>query len=95
MKKIFILICSIILFTGCFVDNGEFIVVDKQIQDPISVFETSDDKPEGYTRTISRLYILTIRDSNSGENESIVVSKEVFFKYNLGSKFDTKDLSKE
>ena len=94
MKKILILICSIILFTGCFTDN-DFIVVDKQIQDPVSVFETSDDKPEGYTRTIPRLYILTIRDSNSGENESIVVSKEVFFKYNLGSKFDTKDLSKE
>lgn len=33
MKKIFILICSIILFTGCFTDSDEFIVVDKQIQD--------------------------------------------------------------
>ena len=93
LKRVFIIIVSIFLLSGCFKDN--LVVVDKQIQDPIRVFETDEKHPHGYIKEIPRLYILTIRDLDLEENESIVVPKKVFFKYNLGAEFDIKDLKKE
>lgn len=93
LKKIFIIVVSIFLLSGCFKDN--LVVVDKQIQDPIKVFETDDKHPQGYIKEIPRLYILTIRDLDLEENTTIVVPKKVFFKYNLGAEFDMNDLKKE
>lgn len=93
LKKIFIIIISIFLLSGCFKDN--LVVVDKQIQDPIRVFETDEKHPQGYIKEIPRLYILTIRDLDQEENTTIVVPKKVFFKYNLGAEFDMNDLKKE
>ena len=93
LKKIFIICVSIFLLSGCFDDN--LVVVDKQIQDPIRVFETDDKHPQGYIKEIPRLYILTIRDLDLEENTSVVVPKKIFFKYNLGSNFDIEDLKKE
>lgn len=94
MKKIFILICSMILFTGCFTDSDEFIVVDKQMQDPISIFETSDEKPEGYTRTIPRLYIITVKNLSTEERESFVIDKTEYFKLELGSDVSSDQVDK-
>lgn len=93
LKKIFIIVVSIFLLSGCFKDN--LVVVDKQIQDPIKVFETDEKHPQGYIKEIPRLYILTIRDLDQEENTTIVVPKKVFFKYNLGAEFDMNDLKKE
>ena len=93
LKKIFIIIISIFLLSGCFKDN--LVVVDKQIQDPIRVFETDEKHPQGYIKEIPRLYILTIRDLDQEENTTVVVPKKVFFKYNLGAEFDMNDLKKE
>jgi len=93
LKKMFIVLLSVFLLSGCFKDN--LVVVDKQIQDPIRVFETDDKHPQGYIKEIPRLYILTIRDLDLEENTSVVVPKKVFFKYNLGSEFDIEDLKKE
>lgn len=93
LKKIFIIVVSIFLLSGCFKDN--LVVVDKQIQDPIRVFETDDKHPQGYIKEIPRLYVLTIRDLDLEENTTIVVPKKVFFKYNLGAEFDMNDLKKE
>lgn len=93
LKKMFIIIISIFLLSGCFKDN--LVVVDKQIQDPIKVFETDEKHPQGYIKEIPRLYILTIRDLDLEENTTIVVPKKVFFKYNLGAEFDMNDLKKE
>lgn len=93
LKRMFIILISIFLLSGCFKDN--LVVVDKQIQDPIRVFEIDDKHPQGYIKEIPRLYILTIRDLDLEENTSVVVPKEVFFKYNLGSNFDIEDLKKE
>lgn len=93
LKRMFIVLISIFLLSGCFKDN--LVVVDKQIQDPIRVFETDDKHPQGYIKEIPRLYILTIRDLDLEENTSVVVPKKIFFKYNLGAEFDIKDLKKE
>ena len=93
LKKIFIIVVSVFILSGCFKDN--LVVVDKQIQDPIRVFETDDKHPQGYIKEIPRLYILTIRDLDQEENTTIVVPKKVFFKYNLGAEFDMNDLKKE
>lgn len=93
LKKMLVIVVSIFLLSGCFKDN--LVVVDKQIQDPIRVFETDDKHPQGYIKEIPRLYILTIRDLDLEENTTVVVPKKVFFKYNLGSEFDIKDLKKE
>lgn len=93
LKKIFIIVVSIFLLSGCFKDN--LVVVDKQIQDPIKVFETDEKHPQGYIKEIPRLYILTVRDLDQEENTTIVVPKKVFFKYNLGAEFDMNDLKKE
>lgn len=94
MRKILIILVSI-LFVGCFSFSDDYIVVDRQIQDPISVFETDKEHPNGYIKTIPRLYILTIKNKNTEESHAVVVEKKIYFKYDLGSEIDPEDIKKE
>ena len=95
MRKILIILVSVLLFIGCFDISDNYIVTDKQIQDPISVFETDKEHPNGYIKTIPRLYILTVKNKNTEETHAIVVEKKIYFKYDLGSEIDPEDIKKE
>lgn len=94
MRKILIILVSI-LFIGCLSSSDEYIVVDRQIQDPISVFETDKEHPNGYIKTIPRLYILTVKNKNTDVTRAVVVKKKIYFKYDLGSEIDPEDIKKE
>lgn len=59
MKKCLLICLSMICLCGCL--NDDVIVVDRIIQDPVSIIEKDTEHPYGYIKTTPRVYILSIK----------------------------------